>query len=133
MIKYLSIDQVVAFHDALIEKFGGLSGIREKNLLCSALNAPKASFGGKDMYPSIHEKAAVYLYHIAKNHPFNDANKRTAYVTALVFLKANRSSVKFELIHLEAIVVNVANGKIDKEELISFFENGKLPTCMSGF
>ena len=125
MIKYLTVDQVIAFHDTLIEKFGGLSGIRDKNLLYSALSAPKASFGGKDMYSSISEKAAVYLYHIAKNHPFNDANKRTAYVTALAFLKANRSPIKFELGQLETIVVSVANGKITKEELICFFQNGK--------
>jgi death-on-curing protein len=85
VIKYLTANQVIAFHDTLIEKFGGLSGIRDKNLLYSALNAPKVSFGGKDMYSSIPEKAAVYLYHIAKNHPFNDANKRTAYVTAIAF------------------------------------------------
>ena len=125
MIKYLTVNQVIAFHDTLIEKFGGLSGVRDINLLDSALNAPKSSFGGKDMYPSIPEKAAVYLYHIAKNHPFNDANKRTAYVTALAFLKANRSPIKFELNHLEAIVVGVANGKIAKEELVCFFQNGQ--------
>lgn len=127
MIKYLLVDQVIAFHNTLIEKFGGLSGIRDKNLLYSALSAPKASFGGKDMYPSIPEKAAVYLYHIAKNHPFNDANKRTAYVTAIAFLRVNHSSIKFEINHLETIVIGVANGKIEKEELILFFKIGKLP------
>ncbi len=130
MIKYLTVDQVIAFHDTLIKKFGGLSGIRDKNLLDSALSAPKASFGGKNMYPSISEKAAVYLYHIAKNHPFNDANKRTAYVAALAFLKANRSAIKFELNHLEAIVVGIANGKIEKEELILFLKNGTLPKAL---
>jgi death-on-curing protein len=45
----------------LIKKIGGLLGIRDKNLLLSALDAPKASFGGKEMYPSIQEKAAIYL------------------------------------------------------------------------
>jgi death on curing protein len=54
----------------LMKKFGGLPGIRDKNLLLSTLEAPKASFGEKEMYPSIHEKAAIYLYHIVKNHPF---------------------------------------------------------------
>jgi death-on-curing protein len=125
--KYLTSDQVISFHDMLIKNFGGLGGIRDKNLLLSALEAPKASFSGKAMYPTIHEKAAVYLYHLARNHPFNDGNKRTAYVTALVFLEANRTQIKFKLKKLEQIVIDVANGKIDKDLLIHFFKTGILP------
>ena len=127
MTKYLTADQVIAFHDILLKKFGGLAGVRDANLLHSALEAPKASFGGKDMYPSIYEKAAAYLYHLAKNHPFNDGNKRTAYVTALAFLKANQASLKFKIALLEPIVVATANGKLDKEQLAGFFKTGKLP------
>lgn len=61
MIEYPSLEQVLEIHKTMIEKFGGLSGIRDKNLLLSALEAPKASFGGFDLYPSIFEKAATYL------------------------------------------------------------------------
>ena len=127
MIKYLTADQVISFHDTLLENFGGLRGIRDKNLLYSALEAPKAAFGGQEMYPSIHKKAAAYLYHLARNHPFNDGNKRTAYVAALAFLKANHASIKFKIKYLEQIVVDVAQGKVDKEALAQFFENGILP------
>ncbi len=126
MIKYLTVNQVTSFHDDLVKKFGGLSGIRDKNLLLSALDAPKASFGGKEMYPSIHEKAAIYLYHIAKNHPFNDGNKRTSFVAALAFLKVNQVSIPFKTIELEQIVVKIANGNINKEALIHFFQCGEL-------
>ena len=126
MTKYLTAEQVIAFHDILLEEFGGLSGIRDKNLLHSALDAPKASFGGKEMYPTIYEKAAAYLYHIARNHPFNDGNKRTAYVAALAFLNANHAPIKFQISNLEQIVVDVANGKLDKEKLAHFFKNGIL-------
>ena len=97
------------------------------NLLHSALEAPKASFGGKDMYPSVYEKAAAYLYHLAKNHPFNDGNKRTSYVTALAFLKANQALMKFKIADLESVVVDTANGKLDKEQLALFFKTGALP------
>lgn len=85
------------------------------------MQAPKISFNCKEMYPSIFEKAAVYLYHIAKNHPFNDGNKRTAYVAALAFLKVNNAPIKFKTTELEKIVVEVANGNISKEKLIQFF------------
>jgi death on curing protein len=125
--KYLTADQVIIFHDILLKKFGGLPGIRDTNLLHSALESPKASFEGKEMYPSIYEKAAAYLYHLAKNHPFNDGNKRTSYVTALAFLKSNETPIKFKISDLESVVVATANGKLDKEHLTRFFKNGKLP------
>ncbi len=127
MTKYLTADQVIAFHDVLIKNFGGLSGLRDKNLLHSALQAPKASFGGKQMYPSTYEKASAYLFHLARNHPFNDGNKRTSFVAVLVFLKANRALIKFKLKRLEQVVIDVADGKIDKARLAHFFSNGVLP------
>ena len=127
MIRHLTIDQVIAFHDLLLKDFGGLAGIRDVNLLHSALDAPKASFENKEMYPSLSEKAAAYLYHLAKNHPFNDGNKRTAYVATLAFLKANNASIKFKINDLESVVVAVANGVIEKKELAIFFKNGTLP------
>lgn len=126
MIKYLKVDQVIAFHDVLIKNFGGLSGLRDKNLLHSALEAPKASFNDKDMYLSIYEKAAAYLYHLVRNHPFNDGNKRTAYVAVLVFFKANRTSIRFKHRDLEQVVIDVANGKIEKSNLAHFFKTGQL-------
>ena len=59
MIEYLSLEQVIEIHRLMIQKFGGLSGIRDTNLLLSALEAPKAAFGGIDLYPSFFEKAAT--------------------------------------------------------------------------
>lgn len=126
MIEYLSLEHVLNIHDAMIERFGGLAGIRDMNLLLSALEAPKASFDGCDFYPSVYEKAAVYLYHIVRNHPFNDANKRTAYFITLLFLEANTSYIEFKRTELEHIVVLTAQGKISKEQLSFFLETGKL-------
>ena len=126
MTKYLTADQVIAFYNTLLSSFGGLAGIRDKNLLCSAIEAPKVSFGGQEMYPSIYEKSAAYLYHLARNHPFNDGNKRTAYVAALAFLKVNKASLRFSVKDLEQVVIDVANGKIGKEQLAHFFKTGKV-------
>ena len=127
MIKYLTVDQVIGFHDELLNLFGGLRGIRDKNLLHSALDAPRTAFNGADMYPSIYEKAGVYLYHITKNHPFNDGNKRTAFVTTLAFIEANHAKIKFDLSNLEKMVVEVASGNVEKPELFSFLQFGKVP------
>ncbi len=80
-----------------------------------------------DLYPSIFEKAAAYLYHLVRNHPFNDGNKRTAYFVTLLFLEGNRAMSSFKKMDLEKIVVSTADGKVSKEQLAFFLETGKLP------
>ena len=77
MIKYLTLEQVLKLHDAVVEKFGGLSGIRDSNLLLSCIESPKMMMFGEDLYPSVYDKASIYLFNIVCNHPFNDGNKRT--------------------------------------------------------
>ena len=64
MIEYLTIEQVIELHDEMLKRYGGLPGIRDKNLLWSAIDAPKAAMFGLEMYPSVYEKAAAYLYHL---------------------------------------------------------------------
>ncbi len=125
MIKYLSLEQVLKMHDAFIEKFGGLQGIRDMNLLLSAIETPKAAMFGNDLYPTVYNKAAAYLYHIVQNHPFNDANKRTGFGAAYLFLKANNVSILFDDESFESLVVEVAKGKKTKEEISYFFEHGQ--------
>ena len=72
MIKYLTLEEVLEMHDAFIEKFGGLKGIRDANLLLSAIETPKTAMFGEDLYPTVYDKAAAYLFHIVQNHPFMD-------------------------------------------------------------
>lgn len=125
MIKYLTLEQVLKMHEVLIEKFGGLHGVRDANLLISAIETPKAAMFGDDLYPTVYEKAAVYLFHIVCNHPFNDGNKRTGFLAAYLFLKANKVSILFEDEVYEDLVVEVAKGKKTKEEIAYFFKHGK--------
>lgn len=124
MIEYLAIEQVIELHDEMIRRYGGLQGIRDKNLLWSAIDAPKAAMFGQEMYPSVYEKAAAYLYHLVCNHPFNDANKRTGYAATLVFLEANHAKQIFKKEDLENLVVEVAKGKAGKEKIAKFLEHG---------
>jgi death-on-curing protein len=86
---YLSLEQIIELHDALIEKFGGLIGIRERSLLESAVAAPMMAVFGEELHKTIYNKAAAYLFYIAKNDAFLDGNKRTATAAALSFLRAN--------------------------------------------
>lgn len=124
MTVYLSVEEVVTMHDAFLQKFGGLSGIRDINLLMSAVETPKGKMFGEDLHPTMHDKAAAYLYHIVCNHPFNDGNKRTGFGAALLFLKANSIPIKFDKKKYENLVVEVAKGKVTKEEIARFLEHG---------
>jgi len=117
MIKYLTLEQVLKMHDAFIEKFGGLQGIRDMNLLLSVIETPKMVIFGEDLYPTIYDKAAAYLYHIVQNHPFNDGNKRTGFGVVHLFLRANKIDILFSDESFENLVVEVSKGKKTKEEI----------------
>lgn len=107
-----------------MKRYGGLPGIRDKNLLYSALDAPKAAMFGSEMYPSGYDKAAAYLYHIVRNHPFNDANKRTGYTVVLVFLAINGIPQIFKKEDLETITLAVAKGNFEKVQIAHFLQHG---------
>ncbi len=79
-------DAVLQLHSLLIKEFGGSSGVRDMNLLDSALNRPYATFAGQDLYPTPVDKAAAIFESIVINHPFMDGNKRTAYVLLRLLL-----------------------------------------------
>ncbi len=126
MIEYLTIEQVIELHDEMLKRYGGLPGVRNKNLLWSAIDAPKAAMFGQEMYPSIYEKAAAYLYHLVCNHPFNDANKRISFTVTLVFLEVNNAKQAFKIEDLEDLVIAVAKGKETKERITRFLKYGSL-------
>ena len=86
---FLNLAEVLEIHRDQIERYGGQAGIRDLGLLQSALAMPAAGFGGRYLHEDLLEMAAVYLFHIARNHPFVDGNKRTGAVAALVFLSLN--------------------------------------------
>jgi death on curing protein len=86
--RFLKLSEILLAHEIQIARFGGMGGIRDEGLLESALAQPEATFNGELLHSTIHDQAAAYLYHIAKNHPFVDGNKRTAFAAMDVFLSA---------------------------------------------
>ena len=120
-VVYLTLDDALGLHAESIRRFGGSDGIRDLGLLESALAMPSMSFGGEDLHEMLHEKAAAYLFHVAKNHPFVDGNKRAALEIALVFLDLNGLSVEVEDAVLIELVLSVAEGQQSKSEVAQFF------------
>lgn len=119
---YLSFEQIVEIHDILIQQFGGLAGIREKGLLESALAAPMMAVFGQELHKSVYDKAAAYLFYIARNHPFFDGNKRTASAAALIFLRANQELPQYDINDFTEFVVSVAEGKANISIISRYFE-----------
>lgn len=126
MTEFLSVEQVIAIHEATVLQDGGLAGIRDIGLLISAVEVPKGKMFGEDFYPTIYDKAAAYLYHIVRSHPFNDGNERTGFSATLLFLKANDVLIEFDHKEYENLVVEVAEGKVTKEQIARFLEHGKV-------
>jgi death-on-curing protein len=113
---HLDVDIVREIHAEVIKRFGGANGIRDENLLTSAVLTPQSSFGGKSPYADIVEIAGAYLFYICKNHPFIDGNKRTAMVAAIVFLRLNGIETALDSAEWERFVLDVASSKIDRDE-----------------
>lgn len=120
-ITFLTIEEILDIHLDQIQRYGGASNIRDMRLLESAIHILLATFGGKYLHNDIYEMAAAYLFHIVKNHPFIDGNKRTATVAAIVFLAINDIDFFTTNEKLTEIVIKTATGHINKDELAAFF------------
>lgn len=126
---FLSVQDVLAIHEDTMRREGGLSGLRDPGLLEAAVLMPQQQFGGRYLHPGVAEMAAAYLFHICRNHAFNDGNKRVGVLAALIFLKVNGVEQLPEPDDLEAVTFEVASGERGKEELTEWFreEVGDLP------
>ena len=116
-IAFLSLDEVLGIHHEEVEKFGGSHGVRDLNLLDSALQRPQSSFMGEDLYPTIFDKAAALMHSILLNHPFIDANKRTAIVSMAYFLHLNGYEIEMSQKELVELALKAESKKLDLEQI----------------
>ncbi len=112
--EHLIVMQVHAIHDAVIEAYGGSPGIRDVNLLESAVNAPQATAFGSSPFADLVEVAAAYLFYLCRNHPLIDGNKRVGMTAAIVFLKLNGVVPYPDSDEWEHLVLDVAASRIDR-------------------
>ena len=117
MTVWLDIGTVRDIHDEQLAMHGGAAGVRDEGLLESALARPLnlASYGE----PDVAELAAAYAIAIARNHPFIDGNKRTAWVSCMVFLAMNGLQLRPDIDAAERLVIAVATGAMDEVKAIS--------------
>lgn len=117
---FLTLDEVIEIHREMIERYGGSPGIRDMDLLQSAVAMPQASFGGQFLHDDLFEMAAAYLFHIVQNHPFVDGNKRVGAIAAFTFLKLNGLTLTSPETEFEEHVLAVAQGKLGKAAVAEF-------------
>lgn len=119
--KFLSIPNLIRIQQNQIGLYGGLEGIRDMNLLEFAAAVPSSGFGDQFYHEDIFAMAAAYLFHIIKDHPFVDGNKRAGAMAAYVFLNANGYDLDVAENEFERICLGVAEGCIKKDEVANFF------------
>lgn len=123
-IRFLERDEIVEMHADLLADHGGTAGIRDEGLLESAIAAPRSGFGNAYLHADLFEMAAAYLFHLVKNHPFLDGNKRIGLAAALQFLALNDRTCSATDEALVELTLGVAEGRVSKEEIASFFRAG---------
>lgn len=121
-----TIQDIYELHNQLEEAFVLSSGVRDENLLASAVNTPFQTFMGNDLYPSIYDKAAQLCYGIANNHPFTDGNKRTALHSMYVYLIINGYDITATQQDVESLIINVAAGNMTNTELAEWLRENTI-------
>ena len=116
-VNYLSMEQVLVAHAALIKRYGGSHGIRDEGLLKSAVFRPQTSAFGQDAYPTFFEKCAVLGYSLIQNHPFVDGNKRTGFATMHLMLLINGYDLTSAKKGEAEMAEDVASGKMSEGEI----------------
>lgn len=106
----------------IIDETGGPHGVRDYHALLSLEALARQKSFGKELYPTIFLKAALYARNICMNHPFVDGNKRTGITAALVFLESNGYVCAAKQGEVERFALNIVNRKLDFEEIAKWLQ-----------
>src|SRR5438270_13654514 len=122
---FLHKDEVLEIHRNLLEQFGGLPGLRDEGLLDSALLAAvnRRHYEGADLTAC----AATYAFHLTRNHPFADGNKRAGAAVAEVFLRLNGAQLSANNDAIVVLFLGIAAGTLSREEVERFFAQWTVP------
>lgn len=121
-MKYFEAEDIFVIHARIIDKTDGSHGVRDVGIVSSTANRPRTSFGGKEFYVTIFEKAAAYFESIAFFHPFIDGNKRTAIAIAARFLFLNGYSLGVSNLVLEKFVLDAVMKKYELKNVADWFK-----------
>lgn len=120
MIRYLTLDEVLAIHALAIARYGGTSDLLDLGLVDSAVAQPQQTFGGIDLHSTLEEKATVLGFHLCSNHGFQDGNKRIGFLGMDAFLRLNGKKIVADVADAEAIFLGIASHTVSRAELLDW-------------
>lgn len=128
-IRFLTIQEIIAINVALIQKYspGEQIGIKSISLLESAILRPQSSAFGDEAYPSVFYKAAALFESLGQNHPFQNANKRTAITALIIFLHYNNYRFVMDQKAAEDFTVDMVNHKYVFDKLAQIIQDHCIP------
>ncbi len=120
--RFIPLEDIIFIHEAILDTIGGKGGIRDFTLLHSAVFRPQASFGGKDLYSTIFDKAASLIHSLLLNHPFDDGNKRTALASCERFLNINGVEIVASQKEKVQFTLNIESKKLNLEGIAKWLK-----------
>jgi death-on-curing protein len=122
-ITFIPKELILYFHDRLIQDYGGAYGIRDEKLMDSAIEQPKATYGGRFLHDTLIKMAAAYGYHLCNNHPFIDGNKRIALVAMDIFLQINGIEIVASEKETYKTMIKLSSGELSKTDLTNWLHS----------
>jgi death-on-curing protein len=127
-MRYLTLGELIELHRRVIEQSGGGGGIRDLGLAESALAQPQMSFGGKELYATLSQKAAALCFSLVMNHPFTDGNKRIGHAAMETFLVMNGFELNADVDDAESAILRLASGDLERSEFTDWVTVHVTPT-----
>ncbi len=118
----LRIKRILYLHRLVIERSGGIQGLRDEGALKSAAAQPRMTFDQIDLYPTLAAKAAASGYSLIQNHPFLDGNKRVGHAAMEAMVGRNGYEIAAPVDEQEQVILEVASGQRSREELTQWLE-----------
>lgn len=117
------IEDILHLHSNSIRDYGGSNGIRDIELLKSAVNRPFQTFDSNELYQSCFEKAAALAESLVVNHPFVDGNKRIGLLAMYSLLIFYRYKINASENELYQLIISISTGTINFEQIVEWLKN----------
>jgi death on curing protein len=121
-MRYLTVEEVIQLHQAVIARSGGLPGIKNRGLIESAVAQPRMTFEGVDLYQTLAEKASALGFSLASNHGFEDGNKRIAHAAMETYLVLNGYEIEASVDEQETIFLRLAAAELTRDDFTAWVQ-----------
>lgn len=121
-MRYLTVSEVIELYRQVMETSGGTVGILNIKALESAVAQSRVTFDGKELYPTIIEKASALGFSLVMNHAFVDGNKRIGHYAMETFLVINGYELDTSVDEQESIILRLASGKLSRDAFTNWIK-----------